>query len=438
MRREPTFLALRELEESQWRPRTQILERQQELLRGLLRHAASFSPFYRDRIASGDLRSIPLLTKDELRANAHSILAMDAVRRVELCKTSGSTGEPLKFYRDRKVFAYTLASVYRAHRWHGIDVGAREAMLWGIPGEPLAKLRMRVRDAFLNRFREAEYSLDATVLDAFYRRCLKSRPEYIFGYSSMVFEFALFLRSRSLDVRSLGLKAAICTAESIEQSQRDLIESQLGCQVVSEYGAAETGIISYECPEGSHHISEDTVLLEILDDQGNEAVPGELGRVVVTVLRSHAAPIIRYRLGDLAVRGSGTCRCGRSLAMLDRVIGRESGVIVTPSGKCFHSIVLYYVMKDFAAAGATSIRQFKAIQTAVNHLEVHLVLQSPDAQDAETRLTALLKARLGGEMQFSFVRKSSIERSPSGKLRDFESRVDAAAHLANAFQRLDA
>lgn len=423
---------LAELEATQFQPAQEILRLQRLKVELLLDSARRSSAFYRDRLPDR-WESVPLLLKEELRDRARDIVAVGHPGRVQLCKTSGSTGVPLKFYRDSTVFGYTLAALYRGHRWHGLEIGAKEAMLWGIPSEPIARTKMHLRDLVLNRFREREYDLSPEVLQSFYDDCRRKRPAYVFGYTSMVYEFALFLQDRQIDGRALKLHAAICTAESIPDNQRAVIEEQLGCRVVSEYGSAETGIISYQCAAGSHHVSDDTVLLELLDDAGRPVADGEIGRVVITVLHSQCAPIIRYALGDLAIRKAGTCSCGVNLSMLDQIVGRSSGIIVTPSGRCFHSIALYYIMKDFAGKFG-NVRQFKAIQTHPDHIELHLVLDASSTVESESYLMQLVKKKFGNDMRVTFIKADMIPRNASGKMSDFESRVDAVPRLLESFR----
>lgn len=437
-RKEPVLKALGELEDNQYLRAEALQKLQQTKLQSLLRSALAASPFWRatsarPKSAEVSLKELPLLDKAQLRENYAHLISCDARRPLDLCKTSGSTGAPLKFYRDRVVFAYTLAALYRGHRWYGLDVGAKEAMLWGIPSDPLARTKMHLRDLVLNRFREREYDLSPKVLQQFYDDCRRRKPAYLFGYTSMVYEFALFIKERGLDGRALRFAAAICTAESIPDYQRAAIEQHLGCPVVSEYGSAETGIISYQCPKGSHHVSDDTVLIELLDNDGQPVPDGEIGRVVATVLHSHSAPIIRYALGDLAVRKPGLCECGISLSMLERIVGRTSGVIVTPSGRCFHSIALYYILKDFAGKYG-NVRQFKTIQTHPDHLEFHLVLDGEDNPESEAYLMRLVKKKFGDEMRVTFIKTDQIPRNASGKLSDFESRVNAMPTMLESFR----
>jgi len=432
LRGESVFAFLREIEATQVLGYDQIVAIQSKKLKRLLDGTRRDNAFYRDRLPE-HWQSIPILQKDELREHARSMVSNGFAGKVQLCKTSGSTGAPLKFFRDTTVFGYTLAALYRGHRWYGLDIGAKEAMLWGIPSEPIARAKMHLRDFVLNRFRERTYDLSARVLEEFYQDCTRRRPAYVFGYTSMIYEFALFVQARELDGRALRFRAAICTAESITDQQRRVIEEQLGCPVVSEYGAAETGIISYQCPKGSHHVSDDTVLLELLDNDGQPVSDGEIGRVVVTVLHSFCAPIIRYELGDFAIRRRGSCSCGVNLSMLERIVGRTSGIIVTPSGKCYHSIALYYIMKDFASKYG-NVRQFKTVQTSEDHLEFYLVFDEGVNPDSEAYLMRLVKQKFGDDMRVTFTKTDQIPRSASGKLTDFESRLDPVPRMLESFR----
>ena len=291
---------------------------------------------------------------------------------------------------------------------------------------------MRLRDLVLNRFRESEYNLSPEVMNTFYEQMRSKRPAYLFGYSSMVYEFALYCRAKSLPAESLELTAAICTAESVHPHQRAMIEGVFGCPVVSEYGSAETGIISYQCPSGRHHLSDDVLHVEIVGPDGREVPIGEVGRVVVTVLFSSSAPIIRYDLGDYAVRGAGRCPCGVNLSLLDNIVGRTSGIIVTPSGRCFHSIALYYIMKDYAEKFA-GIRQFRVRQTHKDRLEFHLATEQAFTVEAKEWLISMVRSKFGDSMHVEFYNHDQLERSVSGKLTDFESELDMETELMKSF-----
>lgn len=436
LRREHVGKFLNELLQNQQLSPSQLAELQENKRRELLNFVENRNGYFRKKYrgfdAISDFESLPLMTKEELREQFQDIVTPDMKSRVYAVKTSGSTGIPLKFYRDKLIFGYTLASVYRGHSWHGLDVGAKEAMLWGIPMGLKNRLLARGRDLLLNRFRETEYSLNPKVLELFYRAILKKKPAYIFGYSSMVYEFALFVRERNYKAEEMGIRAAICTAESIPEYQRELIEDVFGCQVVSEYGSAETGIISYECKEGSHHISSDCVLVELLDANGKRVPSGEIGKVIVTVLNSFAAPIIRYDLGDLAIMSEESCDCGINLPILKKIIGRSAGIIVTPGGQCFHSIVIYYLMKEFSEKFG-QVRQFRVVQRSVETLDMHIVTTGALSKESISWLKNKSATQFGESLNLNVIECQALVRKPSGKLTDFESALDVSKILEKSF-----
>jgi phenylacetate-CoA ligase len=107
----------------------------------------------------------------------------------------------------------------------------------------------------------------------------------------------------------------------------------LGAKLVGFYGSKEGHNIAFECPTGLHlHVNEEATLVEILDEDGAPCAPGEMGRVVVTNLYNFGQPLIRYDHGDLAVWGAGPCACGRTLPVIDRVIGRTVNLFRFPDG----------------------------------------------------------------------------------------------------------
>jgi phenylacetate-CoA ligase len=242
----------------------------------------------------------------------------------------------------------------------------------------------------------------------------------------------LFVNERGLPGTDLGLKGIVCTAEMIHDYQRATMEKAFGCPVISEYGAAETGIISYECTQRRHHISDDCVLVEVVDQDGRPLPRGEVGQVTVTVLNSFSAPVIRYQLGDFASLSHDTCDCGVNLSLIEEVIGRTSGVIVTPQGTCFHSIAVYYIMKDYADQFG-GVRQFRVRQTAINRLEFHIAADREFSDESRQWLERRARAKFGNEMIIEFFVHERLDRTAAGKLRDFETELDVQQHLIASY-----
>lgn len=437
LRREHVYTYLRELEKNQFLSRKELEILQQNKLSALLDYAMSHNEYYKTKYEGYnvqlDFEKLPILTKQELRDNYLNILSDNINVKCDLVETSGSTGIPLKFYRDRVVFGYTLASLYRAHRWWGIDIGYKEAMLWGVPVNPWVRLKARTRDLLLNRFREKEYNINPSTLLDFYRKVEARRPDYIFGYSSMIYEFALYLKEKKLNIRRTRLKAAICTAERLGDFQKNLIEEVLQCKTICEYGATEAGIISYECKNGCNHISDDCVYVEIVDGNNQPLPDGESGRVLITVLNSFSSPIIRYELGDISSKSVTQCTCGVNLSTLGKIEGRTTDVAIAPNGKIYHSIIFYYIMKELTEK-IGGINKYKVYQRKIDELEFYIVKGDGFNLKAEDFIEGQIKSKFGKSMRTKFIYNDFINRNPSGKHRDFETDLDTSALLADMFK----
>ena len=437
IRKEKLFHYLSELENNQFLDPEQINEIQKIKLQNLISSVIKNNKYYREKYRECDalngFQYLPILTKEELRDNFKEIISSNSSKPLDLVETSGSTGIPLQFFRDRIIFGYNLASLYRARKWWNIDIGDKEAMLWGVPIAFKARMKAKMRDILLNRFREREYNINPDTLRHFYRLILKNNPKYIFGYTSMIYEFALFINESKLDGACLKLSGIICSAEKLFDYQREVMTDTFACPVISEYGATETGIISHECPKGSHHINDDCLYVEIVDKKNHPLPDGETGRVLVTVLHSQSVPIIRYELGDTASIAANRCNCGVNLSVLKKIEGRTSDIVVTPDGKIFHSIIFYYIFKNFTEKHG-GIKQYKIFQRSIDHLELMIVKSSEYTENKETALRQNIVEKLGKKINLTINYCDNIEREKSGKLRDFKTNLNTIQYLRSSYK----
>lgn len=430
-RRQPFWSCLQFLEKSQyWKPE-QIYAYQENKLVQLLRHCNRNVPFYQEwfknnslspeEITLDNIDLLPAIDKNFLRENLNLLTAKSGKGKYEKAKTSGSTGIPLHFPKSLSSTAFQLAAMYRGHMWHGVEPGDREARLWGIPVDPLARMKTRATDLLLNRFREREYNLNHDVLLDFFHTLLKKKPVYLMGYTSMVIEFAHFLEELNKDGTQLELKMVKCTSETISETDHEIIERVFGCPLVSEYGAAETGLIAFQCEKGSHHLMSDCCIVELLepeDDFGNDS----LKEVIVTNLDNTALPIVRYKIGDLAIPSVKKCKCGRGLPIIDKIVGRESDIIVSQGGRKWHSIIIYYIMKGLEGKHG-GVKQFKVIQKDFTTLQFLLITDDNFNERSISYIKQQCVQHFGPNMNVELQCVDFIPREKSGKLKDFVSLV---------------
>ena len=69
----------------------------------------------------------------------------------------------------------------------------------------------------------------------------------------MIYQTAKLINERGL-LKPKGIKMVKGTSEKIFKNYHDEVIKAFGSKIISEYGATESGIIAFECPEGNMHI----------------------------------------------------------------------------------------------------------------------------------------------------------------------------------------
>jgi len=419
------YAHLSELREAQWAEPSELLERQRVLLAGALRHAAEHVPLYRERwpslttLSEPDalkaLRELPFVSKTDLQESFERLKSDVPRSHVSRKTTGGSTGQPVSILKDGAAIAHERAASWLAYAWNGVQIGDRGARFWGSPkGAGWRRMRYELADLAMNRLRFSAFAFTDADLEAYWRRCLRQRPDYFYGYVSMVTEFARHVRAQGHDGRELALKAVITTAEALTTPQRQLLRDVFGAPVQNEYGCGELGPIAYECPEGRLHVVSENLVIELIGEDGRPAAIGETGEVVATDLRNRAMPLVRYRLGDHAVRGAA-CPCGRGFPVLDRVWGRAYDFVQDRTGRRYHGEYFMYIFEDLRDAG-TPISQFRITQESESALRIDVVSET----DLPGTSVDLVERRIHGDMPDMRVevrRVPVLERAASGKTR---------------------
>jgi phenylacetate-CoA ligase len=419
---------LEALKKSQWLTLGELQEMQWRKVVSLLHHAFDNSPFYKRRFneqgitpkdiqSPSDMVKLQLLTKSELKTHFSDIMVSTGAYRYSVAKTSGSTGLAMKFNKDRNASGHGRAAMYRGHSWYGVDIGDREARL----GVGLLNLRektlLNIGDYLLNRFRIEDYNLSEENLSYFFNKIERFKPQYLMGFSSMIYQFAQYLETEKINTSSISFKMVKVTAETIHDYQKNLIQEIFHCPVVNEYGAAEVGVISFECPYHSYHITSENVFVEEMNSEIESKK-----ELVITELNNYLSPIIRYRIGDFARLSNNTCQCGRGLPVLEKIEGRISDIVYKTDGSPVHSSIFSYVLKEITGRDG-GIKQYKIHQVEKGRLRIDIVKSHAFSEATTTHLKNILYKQLGREMNLDVHYVEQIPREPSGKLRYFVSSI---------------
>jgi phenylacetate-CoA ligase len=424
----------RDLKRSQYLSPGDLRELQNLKLRKLILHAYHHVSYYRELLdregidptsirTVEDLARVPLLSKDAVRANLHFDLMSDNhdKRKILKINTSGSTGEPFVFYADRHQLEIRWASTQRSLEWTGYRFGDRTARLWhqtiGMSRSQVVRERL---DAWFNRrlFIPAFEMTDRNI-ERFALKLQQHRPVLIDGYAESFNFLAHYLKSARLAIRP---RAVVSSAQVLPDQSRRVIEHSFGCGVFDKYGSREFSGIAYECGEhdGMHVVAE-SYIVEILKS-GRPARPGELGEVVITDLNNYCVPLIRYRIGDLAMAmdNAGVCGCGRGLPKIGRIEGRVQAIIFGTNGAYIPGTFFAHLFKDYEHV----VRQYQVVQSERGSITLRVIKALRYTDQAFDEILDRLREYVGRDMRIDVRFTDRIEMVRTGKHQGSISRLE--------------
>lgn len=337
-------------------------------------------------------------------------------------KTSGSSGTPFIFAKDKYCHAMTWASNIYRFGWYGIDFNTSyQARFYGIPMDFIGNKKERFKDFLSHRYRFSIFDLSDEILEGFLNHFRTKKFDYINGYTSSIVLFAKFLQKRNIILITVcpTLKVCMVTSEMLFEEDKLLLEKQFGIPIVNEYGASELDLIAFQNKAGEWQVNSETLFVEILDDN-NKAVPnGTSGRIVITSLFNKAHPFIRYDIGDIGILDE---KSTLQKPILKKLIGRTNDVAILPSGKKSPGLTFYYVTKSIIEDDG-NVKEFVIKQTKIDTFEIEYVSETKLNLAQIEKIEKAIALYLEPNLKFSFLRKKSLERSNRGKLKQFKSMI---------------
>lgn len=436
--REAVMLALQyQLDDSQWWPPATLLAHQLAQAEIVLAHAARTVPFYRERLRvlaglrPGALtmeafRRIPVLTRSDIQDAGDALITRRLPKDhapANDASTSGSTGKPITVKVTPVTGLFFSALNLRYHLWHGRRIAGHAAAIRSLRGSMAEAAERGATVPWVPGYPSGPMSVlsIATPVDRQVDWLLEKDPEYLLTMPSNL--RALIERFAEKGLRPPPKLVEITTmAENLDPEVRELCREAWNIPLNDIYSCQESGMLALQCPgHPTYHVQDESVILEVLDDDGRPCEPGRVGRVVFTDLHNFATPLIRYEIGDYAEAG-GPCPCGRGLSVLNRVVGRGRNMLVLPSGDR-----VFPMLPSKPLATIAPIRQMQVIQHTVGAIEVKLVMPRPLTADEDAALRAYFTASFIHEFDLTFTYVDEIPRTPGGKYEQVVSRVPPPA-----------
>jgi phenylacetate-CoA ligase len=382
------------------------------------------NPFYKAQAGIESFKNwsdLPVLTKENLQKPLNERLSMGYTsKNTFVNKTSGSSGNPFVFAKDKFCHALIWTNILRRFQWHGIDFNhSYQARFYGMPLDFISNKKLRIKDFLGNRYRFNIFDLSDKGLEKIVRKFSNTKFDYINGYTSSIVLLAKYLKKHNifLDTICPTLKVCIITSEMLFEEDKMLLEERFRIPIINEYGAAELDIIALESAEGVWKVNAETIFVEILDEN-NQTVPyGTAGRIVVTSLYNKAHPMIRYELGDIGILDE---KSTLKNPILKKLIGRTNDIAVLPSGKIAPGMTFYSITKKiFGDQG--NVKEFVIKQTKKDTFEIEYASDIELNENEINNIKTLFSNYLEPNLHYFFIRKKVLERGKSGKLKQFTS-----------------
>lgn len=373
-------------------------------------------------------QELPIMHKSDFQKARNALISAD-FRNVAVysASTSGSSGVPFQYCKDKSSHGFAWALIGERYGWHGINFGHKQARFYGIPLERWSHIAETAKDMLMHRARFPVFDLTDQRLGQYLSRLRKGNFTYLYGYASALRAFAKFLSGTGLVLReeAPSIKLCITTSEVCSDEDRRIMEHGFGVSVVDEYGSSEVGIIAFQDLHGRSLVSEETVLLEVVDDHGSPLPDGNEGDILVTDLRNRAMPFIRYNLGDRGVVAPE--RVGK-YRVLQTLKGRTSDLIYLPSGRRCAGLTLYYVIRGLLEETGV-VKECVIHQMSLDTFVFDLVAVR-QLNDSEMKmLMESMDTYLEPGLHVSVNYVQHIFRAPNGKRKQFFSELSRSSEV---------
>lgn len=384
------------------------------------------NPYYKKLVGTQNLtwENIPVMTKRHLQKPLEERLSKDYTEKnVYINKTSGSSGTPFIFAKDKFCHALTWAEII--DRFGSLSISfnsSLQARFYGIPLDKKGYYKERLKDFFSQRYRFPVFDLSDKKLEGILDSFKRKKFEYINGYTSSIVLFAKYLKSKNIFLPDIcpTLKYCIVTSEMLFDDDKKLMEEVFGVPVINEYGASEVDLIAFTNTAGDFAVNSRTIFVEILDDSDKPLPLGSSGRIVITSLYNKAHPMIRYDIGDIGILAlSSTLK----KPILQKLIGRTNDMAQLPSGKIVAGLTFYYVTKSVISNDG-NVKEFIIEQIEIDTFKIRYVAEKDLTSYEKSEIEKSISEYLEKGLKLNFERENILKRSKSGKLKQFVSLVN--------------
>lgn len=318
-------------------PADRIRAHRNARLRSVLTYARERSPFYTERLAgldvrtvtADDLRAVPILDKSEAQGAWDAIVTTAEVNRQGAERVLAAQTDFTYTRHDHQVFSSGGSSGVRGvYVWDWDFFVTTACLAWRTQARaerlaPTGSTRLAVLTAGTQPHASTPLfdiptapGMDTRVIEAGapfddVRAAVEAyAPSHLVGYASVIAHLARASLAGELTIRPVRVST---NSEPLLPEDRDAITRAWQPALHNLWGSTELGVQAVGCGQGEGlHVCEDEVILEQVD-----------GRTLATGLSNRTFPFVRYDLGDAITLLTEPCPCGSAFARVADIDGRR-------------------------------------------------------------------------------------------------------------------
>jgi phenylacetate-CoA ligase len=354
-----------------------------------------------------EYRELPTMHKDIIRKHKDELIS-NKFEKSKLFKhsTGGSTGEPISIYLSTFEHGIRESAIEHHMRQIGGGIGARLGTLYGghLDIKPEKSHLKDLKNWFLNTNAHGCFRMDEEYLLSVHKDFVKFQPDILICYASAIFLLARLLEKRHIKP-NYPTKAILTAAEKFDDKQREIVERVFNVPAVERYGSRDMGLIAYQ------HIGDRRMWIDSWDcfvepesqPDGMNSAP-----ILITKLHSYAMPLLRYKIGDIAIFPNDFSN-KHPTTFLEEVVGRTVSNIYLPNGDIVHGVFFPRIFREF------DIVLFQLHQKENGSVNVFIVPGDNYIKKQKDKCEKIIRDTLKGlNVKFEYLDK--IERTNQNKL----------------------
>lgn len=396
--------------------RVELSRFQQRKIKSFERNVLSRSDYYRKYFVNGsvDWERIPVITKREFMEHFDEINTV-GINLDHAMETAVKAEKDRSFVSEINGITIGLSTGTSGQRGLFLVSESERAQWAAVVLSRVVKLNLlkRKKVAFFLRANSNLYSsVESSLLEFRYFDIFRPvnellseldefKPDVVAAQPSVLADIAAAQKNGIINISPGQI---ISFAEVLHDDIRQYVELQFKLKLTEVYQCTE-GFLGVSCAHGNIHLNEDFIRIE-----KQYVAPGMFYPIITDFSRS-SQPVVKYRLNDILVELSESCKCGSVFTALSRIEGRDDDVLefVTTNG----TVRLYpdLICRKLALHISSEVK-FRIIQNSHSDLDIHIDADGEKFAEYERVFTRIINELLTAKevcgVQLRYIRGFTI------------------------------